>query len=903
MAGDQQPPAVSSQANGSADEKRPTNPYETNPKLISADDPFLARSAHYGRYAPSDDDFKPPHEYWCQSDPDVKSYWEGIVNDLCTSENSLNPPGAREAFAAGSVIIRVDREPTADAAAEMYSCLNANELSAARKAEDNLRELNVAVPMIYFCGTIENKNVTVESRIPGVSLEVAWKYLSADQIESVKQQCRRISQRLGAIDTAPDRPSYVCSGLNSQLPPDVQQTEKDTLFRDKKKGERLALVHNSLVPANIIVKDGQVVGITGWRRSGYFGFERAGEIHRRFRIPEIATASEEEGSLKVSEAWADVYEGLPSVVGESATATKHNTPIPQVKTEPLNVELNGVPLDNEPDHKSGLPQLDGAGLPDEQPTPKKIASLKNRGASRASSSDRSSPAISAKTSAAAKKPGTGVTKKGTARKPAAKKRKLNDVDNESVTSRRSNTPSSRTSKAPGKTKRGSASIAGSPAPEAKRKNSKNTVVEDVEEEEEEDEEDDSEDNDEVFCICRKPDNHTWMIGCDGGCEDWFHGKCVNIDPRDADLIDKYICPTCKEQGKGWTTWKPMCRLKECRKPARVNQEQPSKYCSDEHGREFMLQRTRLLLVTSGPGARKSAARTALGGLDSSANSPFPDSASSREGSGPDNSSAYENLEKRYPEDLGSRGGVLTTGDLKAVVMGVSSAEEFRKLGESIISIPAQEKGSAKGTKEDNSKKLGLDFDVDWLTYAPDEAAMIDKLRKQRDDLLHRREMLKARSHFVTLVRQRAKSILEKLKQKEPKGGWKDICGFDHRLAWSDEEFDEWRLSGPGAKALKDGTPEALALSYLDTADADGDTAMGDAKPAGDDLEVLSHGVCIKKRCERHKQWVKVQQQDGLFEESTLAQDLSKCEKEAQNVVERAVLRLWAEEDNAQISNH
>jgi len=52
---------------------------------------------------------------------------------------------------------------------------------------------------------------------------------------------------------------------------------------------------------------------------------------------------------------------------------------------------------------------------------------------------------------------------------------------------------------------------------------------------------DDDDGNEIFCICRRPDNHTWMIGCDGGCEDWFHGKCVNIDPRDAELIDKYIC--------------------------------------------------------------------------------------------------------------------------------------------------------------------------------------------------------------------------------------------------------------------------------------------------------------------------------------------------------------------------
>jgi COMPASS component SPP1 len=32
-----------------------------------------------------------------------------------------------------------------------------------------------------------------------------------------------------------------------------------------------------------------------------------------------------------------------------------------------------------------------------------------------------------------------------------------------------------------------------------------------------------------------------MIGCDGDCDDWYHGKCVNMHPRDAELIDRYIC--------------------------------------------------------------------------------------------------------------------------------------------------------------------------------------------------------------------------------------------------------------------------------------------------------------------------------------------------------------------------
>ena len=59
---------------------------------------------------------------------------------------------------------------------------------------------------------------------------------------------------------------------------------------------------------------------------------------------------------------------------------------------------------------------------------------------------------------------------------------------------------------------------------------------------EDDGEDESGESDnELFCICRKPDDHTWMIGCDGGCEDWFHGRCVNMSQKDEGLIDKYIC--------------------------------------------------------------------------------------------------------------------------------------------------------------------------------------------------------------------------------------------------------------------------------------------------------------------------------------------------------------------------
>ncbi|KAL2850770.1 hypothetical protein BJY01DRAFT_126216 [Aspergillus pseudoustus] len=869
------------------------NPYETDPERLPEKDPFRQRSAHYGRYRVLDDDFKPQYSDWCGPDADAKKYWENIVKTLWTPENSLHVPGGRKVYAAGSIIIKVDHEESIGAAAERFASLNENELSASRKAEDILRELGVTVPTVYFCGTVSGRNVTVEARIPGVSLDVAWRYLTTKQVETLKQQTRLVLERLSAIDDPPPQPSYLCSKLNPQGPSDIEGLEQKTLFKEVEVSENLTFVHNNMLLSNVIVDNDKVVGLTGWRDSGYFGFQRASKVHRSIRVPQIASIKELGASLEDLDAWDDLYKGLQETVAAPISPEENNAQAHPVKAEPHNMGLEGVPISAEADIKPVPPLLDSTDIPEEHPTPKKVASLKNQGNSRASSMDRSSPANSTK--APAKRVAPGATKKGIGRKPATKKRKLDDQDNESVGSRRSQTPLPvRPSKAPGTKKRGSASLANSPAPETKKKGAKKAVakeeqqgLEEGEEGEEEDDEDDS-DNDEVFCICRRPDNHTWMIACDGVCDDWYHGKCVNIDPRDAELIEKYICPNCKAKGYGWTIWKPMCRLPECRKPCRFDKKSPSKYCSDEHGLEFMRRKTQHLNLSSQIAAPKSKSvrRTALIGILNPRDDDSEFEGSNIEDEGDDNMA-----------DLGSRGGVLTAGDLTSVIMGVMSAAEFRKLGAHIVEpLPGE---SSDNTETISSKKLGLDVGVDGLVYSPDEAEKIEKLRKRRDDLFHRRDMLNARNNFLTLVRQRSKSILEVLKKKDPKGGWKDICGFDTRLAWADDEFDEWRLSESGKNALEEGTPEALASSYPSTADADadGDTNMDENN--ADEFASLTRGVCTKKRCERHKQWLKVQQQDAAFEERTLADDLAECEGDAKAVVERAVLRMWAETGNMQ----
>lgn len=148
----------------------------------------------------------------------------------------------------------------------------------------------------------------------------------------------------------------------------------------------------------------------------------------------------------------------------------------------------------------------------------------------------------AKPSASKKRPAPKaekkIEKKGTAsaiKKPAAKKRKIDteSMDGTPVSHRSATPASSRASRTPAPIPapryyqpNSAIPLHSSPAPGNKDMGTN---------------EDEDMDDGELFCVCRKPDDHTWMIACDGGCEDWFHGRCVNMNERDGNLIDKYIC--------------------------------------------------------------------------------------------------------------------------------------------------------------------------------------------------------------------------------------------------------------------------------------------------------------------------------------------------------------------------
>lgn len=808
-------------------------------------------------HAPSADDFCPDARHILSTDPESIKYWEGVLQ-RCNAETRINTPyiGERDTFVLGSVIVKSDHlDPSGGTG---YHLLDANAEAAVKLVRDAIPDIQL--PQTYFNSKIGGHDVLVQSRIPGQSLDSTWSQLTTQQKENFKQHARDIILKLRLItpDTLKYPRYFVTSSENESQrklsPEEVYSLSPSDTCED------LGVAHNDMVMSNFIVNNDKIVGLIGWANAGYFNWRTVSKIHAKVRCIDSKTNEPIPEAFEPEVPWHDLYELSDTPKKQEA----QEGVTPGIST-PTMESTHTLPSEEGPSQAHTL-------------TPKKVADMKRKSVSRASSVDRSSPAPSLTSQSATKKKGppAAAIKKGIAKRaPVAKKRKLNELAETDDAAPAKASPLSKSS-AQRNRKQGSQSAAGSPAPDTKgpkkarpRRDKMNS-----------DDDDDDYDESALFCVCRKPDNHTWMIACDGGCEDWFHGRCMNIDQKDADLIDKYICksprnthivflenkltsllgPTCETKSPLRTTWKPMCRLRECRQPARVESRPPSKYCCDQHGMDYMRQ-----AMTRG----------------------------SRQPS----SNAEEQSSSKH-ENIASRGGVLNLGELKTVVSKVESAEQFRKLGASPLSVQQEEVQArlsdamaAPGPSQDGPQFKDPDFEseADKVAFSPDERQRLNYLRKEKVRLDNRKEMLQAREKFLVIARQRVKHAFERLKSHGSVGGLqlKDICGFDNRLSLSDEEFDEWRKSEKGTALLAD-TPDK-------DSGGEASTQLKNAVDA-ETIEELTQSLCLKKRCERHKQWSKVMQQDLLFEQSLLKEQSGKCHQDAEELVRKAVLRVFGGEN-------
>lgn len=343
----------------------------------------------------------------------------------------------------------------------------------------------------------------------------------------------------------------------------------------------------------------------------------------------------------------------------------------------------------------------------------------------------------------------------------------------------------------------------------------------------------------------------------------------------------YPGPNCQANGVGHTTWKPMCRLESCRDPARVAGPKPSKYCSDEHGVEYM--KNHAIKQESEAQAHATSNRRRKRRRDN-----YTDHFGNGE---------VEDTVELDDDQSHLRGGVLRSRELKALADGVQDISEFRKLGDGVLSPPRTASPDANGNI--TSSRVAI-------SYLPEELTQLKEITAKEDALKRRKSMLNHRDRFLNLVRVRAKRVLEHLRKKETV---KDICGFDSRLSWSDEEFQAWCASPEGIQSLESGS--LCAPPTISTAKPNIPIEPGDAIPpldyepgniahesAGgvgqggveDEEDELSRGVCQKRRCERHKTWWKLQQQDVAFERDEVRQALERLEAEEKRVRKRALIR-------------
>ncbi|KAI5805985.1 kinase-like domain-containing protein [Geopyxis carbonaria] len=261
------------------------NPYEADPSKIPPTD-LYADVPHYGRYLPHESDFHPDPAHINKHTPEAIAYWKSVLTK-CDKSTCLydGEVGGRSVFAIGGVIVKT-AHTQAQPEARDYSYTDKNEEAAIQKfRSSSLDQSGVQVPRIYFCGKIDGHQVLIQSRIPGVGLNVAWPYLSAAQKASFKRQAREFLQRLHAVPPPPcvAAPAMVAPDADPVAHRGIQALEYQLLYESGT--DDRGFMHNDLQPSNVIVDADRIVGVIDWEMAGWWGWRRAAEVHVRIRMP------------------------------------------------------------------------------------------------------------------------------------------------------------------------------------------------------------------------------------------------------------------------------------------------------------------------------------------------------------------------------------------------------------------------------------------------------------------------------------------------------------------------------------------------------------------------------------------------------------------------------------------
>ncbi len=348
----------------------------------------------------------------------------------------------------------------------------------------------------------------------------------------------------------------------------------------------------------------------------------------------------------------------------------------------------------------------------------------------------------------------------------------------------------------------------------------------------------------VYCICRGPDDHRMMVNCEGGCEEWYHCSCVDINEEDAKkLLDRFICPKCATP-ELFTTYRRLCRnfnIKDangnptCREPARVTAEPPSKYCSDKCKAAF-----------------------------------------------------WANFKTRLRQDNDpSVGGALNIFEVARIFKEKKTLSEFQKLGQKPRLLRKEETDPSKYTKSKMQTRTNIIIDravgLDYLNT--EEKGQLENIKKKQTVIEARIKIY--RQQYILL-----RKVLERqvIAAQQPGLDLKDACLYDNRLSLNEVEFREWAETEEGKNALAPGVP--LGPQTAATRQVLGKRPYASQSiPDSPILPAAVQDLCLrpKKRC-KHFNWLKIHNDEFLSTQKRLQDQSEALSTQVNEIIDGAETR-------------
>ncbi|KAG0688574.1 hypothetical protein C6P40_000809 [Pichia californica] len=339
------------------------------------------------------------------------------------------------------------------------------------------------------------------------------------------------------------------------------------------------------------------------------------------------------------------------------------------------------------------------------------------------------------------------------------------------------------------------------------------------------------DSEELFCVCRKPDNGELMVACDG-CDEWFHFKCMKIDKKYKNLVNNYYCLFCDDLfNKGKSIWKKKCKLSLCYEPI----DGESQFCCLDHGNKYW--------------------REFLEKFDNTNNE-------------------YTNINNNE---------IISKSQIENLIQSVNIKDELLEIGNH---FPVFDKNELIVTPEQqleindniNSIKI-LQLDIENLTFK------LNYLSKLKDIISHLNEFLSLSLDpkiEITELENNSKDTSKKRKNsklnKKQKKFKVDLCGFDRRLSLNNKEWIEFTKSN-----------DVKQITDFNTISKENETVFKNTYEnmkkyieGGDDtINIKSDNIlsnfCIsdKRKCHLHNGWFNIMK-DGL--ELKINENIAQVEK-------------------------